>query len=99
LHTWGQLSGALLATAATLLAIVGGIPLPDLDRTLEEASRTLGGWAYAAVAAFAFVETAAFVGLPAPGETAVVVGGVIAARSEVELVPLVGLVWLAALGR
>ena len=88
--------GALLATAATLLVVVGVIPLPDLNQILEEASRTLGGWAYAVVAAFAFVETAAFVGLLAPGETAVVVGGVIAARGEVELVPLIGLVWLAA---
>jgi membrane protein DedA with SNARE-associated domain len=90
------LVGALLATAATLLVIIGVIPLPDLDRALEDASRTLGGWAYPAVAAFAFVETAAFVGLLAPGETAVVVGGVVAARGEVELVPLIGLVWLAA---
>jgi membrane-associated protein len=89
-------TGPLVAATATLLVVAGIVPLPDLDRALEEASRTLGGWAYPAVAGFAFVETAAFVGLVAPGETAVVVGGVVAARGEVELLPLIGLVWLAA---
>jgi membrane-associated protein len=88
-------AGALVA-GVTLLAIAGVVPLPDVDGALEDASRTLGGWAYPAVAGFAFLETGAFVGLLVPGETAVVVGGVVAARGEVELVPLIGLVWLAA---
>src|SRR5215204_649696 len=84
-----------LATA-TLAVIVGLLPVPDFTGALEDASRTLGGWAYPAVAAFAFLETGAFVGLLVPGETAVVVGGVVAAAGDVELVPLIGLVWLAA---
>jgi membrane protein DedA with SNARE-associated domain/diacylglycerol kinase family enzyme len=84
-----------LATA-TLLVVVGVVPLPDVDGALEDASRTLGPWAYPTVGAFAFLETAAFVGLVAPGETAVLVGGVVAARGEVELLPLIALVWLAA---
>src|SRR5918999_1110696 len=66
--------GALTAAAALLVAI-GVVPLPDVDGPLEDASRTLGAWAYPAVAGFAFLETAAFVGLLVPGETAVVVGG------------------------
>jgi membrane-associated protein len=86
--------GAL--AAAALLVVVGVVPLPDIEGALEDASRTLGAWAYPTVAAFAFLETAAFVGLVAPGETAVLVGGVVAARGEVELLPLIGLVWLAA---
>ena len=89
--------GALTATAALLVAI-GVVPLPDVDEPLEDASRTLGAWAYPAVAGFAFLETGAFVGLLVPGETAVVVGGVVAERGGVELVPLVGFVWLAAAG-
>ena len=40
------------------------------------------GWAYPAVAAFALLETGAFVGLLVPGETAVVVGGVVAAAGR-----------------
>jgi membrane-associated protein len=85
-----------LAAAAALLVAAGVIPLPDVDGPLEDASRTLGGWAYPAVAGFAFLETGAFVGLLVPGETAVVVGGVVAERGGVELLPLVGFVWVAA---
>src|ERR687895_148637 len=65
----------VLAAAAALLVAAGVVPLPDVDGPLEDASRTLGAWAYPAVAGFAFLETAAFVGLLVPGETAVVVGG------------------------
>jgi membrane-associated protein len=90
-----QAAGALAGVAALLVA-VGVVPLPDLDGPLEDASRTLGGWAYPAVAGLAFLETGAFVGLLVPGETGVVVGGVVAERGGVELVPLIGLVWLAA---
>src|ERR687895_2809714 len=87
--------GAAAGVAALLFAL-GVIPLPDVDGALEDASRTLGAWAYPAVAGFAFLETGAFVGLLVPGETAVVVGGVVAERGGVDLVPLIGLVWLAA---
>jgi membrane protein DedA with SNARE-associated domain/diacylglycerol kinase family enzyme len=84
-----------LAAVATA-AVAGLVPLPDPTGALEDASRTLGAWAYPAVATFAFLETGAFVGLVVPGETAVVVGGVVAAKGDVELLPLIGLVWLAA---
>jgi membrane protein DedA with SNARE-associated domain len=87
---------ALAAAAVAALVVAGVVPLPDFDRVLEDASTSLGGWAYPAVAAFALLETGAFVGLIVPGETAVVVGGVVAATGEVHLVPLIGLVWLAA---
>ena len=85
-----------LAAVATLAVIAGVVPVPDFTGALEDASHTLGAWAYPAVAAFAFLETGAFVGLLVPGETAVVVGGVVAAEGDVELVPLIGLVWVAA---
>src|ERR671917_1663084 len=87
-----------LAAAAALLVAVGVVPLPDPTGALEDASRTLGAWAYPAVAGFAFLETGAFVGLAVPGETAVVVGGVVAERGGVELLPLIGFVSLAAAG-
>jgi membrane protein DedA with SNARE-associated domain/diacylglycerol kinase family enzyme len=82
--------------AAALVALGGPMPVPDVEGVLEDASRTLGAWAYPAVAGFAFLETGAFIGLVVPGETAVVVGGVVAERGEVQLVPLVALVWGAA---
>ena len=82
----------LAGAAGSLLVVAGVVQLP----ALEDGSDTLGAWTYAAVAGFAFLETGAFVGLAVPGETAVVLGGVVAARGDVELVPLIGLVWLAA---
>jgi membrane protein DedA with SNARE-associated domain len=88
---------ALAGAAAALVVLGGGVQLPDFDRLFDDASRTLGAWAYPAVAGFAFAETAAFIGLVIPGETAIVVGGVVAARGEIELVPLIGLVWAAAI--
>ena len=44
----------------------------------------------------AFLETGAFVGLIAPGETVVIAGGVIAGQGEIDLLPLIGLVWVCA---
>jgi membrane protein DedA with SNARE-associated domain/diacylglycerol kinase family enzyme len=88
--------GAAALAAATLALVSGALPVPDFAGALEDASRTLGAWAYPAVGAFAFLETGAFVGLVVPGETAVVVGGVVAANGDVELAPMIALVWLAA---
>src|SRR5918992_3534493 len=96
LHRPAVWAAGAVAAAAALLVAVGVVPLPDVDGPLEDASRTLRGWAYPAVAGFALLETGAFVGLLVPGETAVVVGGVVAATGDVDLVPLIGLVWLAA---
>ena len=70
--------------------------LPDLEAALTDLADTLGTWTYALVGALAFLETGAFVGLVAPGETAVVLGGVVAAQGEVELPVMLLLVWLAA---
>ena len=52
-----------LAVAAALGVLAGWIPVPDLSGTLENASDTLGGWAYPAVGGLAFLETGAFIGL------------------------------------
>jgi hypothetical protein len=46
----------------------------------------------------AFFETAAFLGLVVPGETAVLVGGVVAERGEVAVPILLALVWTLAAG-
>src|SRR5918998_1420532 len=52
--------------------------------------------AVAAVLVLAFLETGAFVGLVAPGETVVIAGGVVAGQGEIELLPLIGIVWACA---
>jgi membrane-associated protein len=87
--------GAAALTGLVLLA-TGVVPTPDLDSALTSVSDKLGAWTYALVAGLAFLETGAFVGLIAPGETAIVLGGVVAADGRVSL-PLILLVaWLAA---
>ena len=93
------LAGAGVAAASLAAAFaLGVVALPDPTEAISDASRSLGGWAYLAVPGFAFLETGAFVGLLVPGETAVVVGGVVAQRGDAALPVLIGLVWLAAVG-
>jgi membrane-associated protein len=89
---------AVAAAAAGLFVLValGVVPTPDLDEALTDLSDTLGSWTYALVGGLAFLETGAFVGLVAPGETAVVLGGVVAARGGVDLAPMLLIVWLSA---
>ena len=87
---------AVAAAAGFALTTAGVVQLPDLEAALTDLSDTLGTWTYALVGGLAFLETGAFVGLVAPGETAVVLGGVVAAQGEVNLVAMLLLVWLAA---
>ena len=93
--------GAILAigvlAAAALAAFAAGVVRPpDLEGALTELSNTLGAWTYALVAALAFLETGAFVGLVAPGETAIVLGGVVAAEGDVNLGAMLVIAWAAA---
>jgi membrane-associated protein len=87
---------ALAAAIGFALTTAGVIELPDLEKALTDLSDTLGAWTYAMVGGLAFLETGAFVGLVAPGETAVVLGGVVAAQGEVSFVAMLLLVWGAA---
>ena len=93
----GVLLGAGLLAAVVLAAITAGVVQPpDLEAALTDLSDTLGTWTYALVAALAFLETGAFVGLIAPGETAIVLGGVVAAEGDVSIAVILPLAWLAA---
>lgn len=94
-HRLGLAAAALAAVVIGLYA-AGVLPeLPDPERTIEDVAQALGPWTYALVAVAAFAETGAFVGLVFPGETTVIVGGVIAGQGEVDLLPLIGIVWLS----
>jgi membrane-associated protein len=58
----------------------------------------LSGWpAYLLITALVFGETAVFLGFVLPGEAAVVLGGVLASRGQVSIVPLVVVVVIAAI--
>jgi membrane protein DedA with SNARE-associated domain len=87
---------AVAAAIGLALTTAGVVELPDLEKALTDLSDTLGAWTYAMVGGLAFLETGAFVGLVAPGETAVVLGGVVAAQGEVDFVAILLLVWGAA---
>jgi membrane-associated protein len=94
-RAWQYVGGLALAVLA-LAVLLGAIGVPDLERLVADLSRSLGAWTYLLVGGLAFLETAALVGLVVPGETAVVAAGVVAGRGEVELLPLLALIWLAA---
>ncbi len=97
-----KLSGERKLLAAGLVLVLAvyasGVlsALPDPKAIIEDIAEALGAWTYALVGVLAFLETGAFVGLIAPGETVVIAGGVIAGQGEIDLVPLIGLVWICA---
>ena len=88
--------GLLLVLALGVYASGVLSELPDPKEVIGDIAQALGAWTYALVGVMAYLETGAFVGLVAPGETVVIAGGVIAGQGEIELLPLIGLVWLCA---
>ncbi|HEX5556334.1 MAG TPA: DedA family protein [Gaiellales bacterium] len=70
--------------------------MSSAEALLDSLGAGLGPWSYALVGGLAFLETSAFIGLIAPGELAVVLGGVLAGRGQMELPLLVAVVWAAA---
>jgi membrane protein DedA with SNARE-associated domain/membrane-associated phospholipid phosphatase len=72
------------------------LPEIDLQELLDDVARTLGGWTYLAVGVLAFLETGAFVGLVAPGETFVIVAGAVAGVGETDVIITIAVVWASA---
>ena len=72
------------------------VKLPNLEETLISIGETLGPWTYLLVGALAFLETGAFIGLIAPGETAMLLGGLVAGQGQINVVTLIGVVWACA---
>jgi membrane-associated protein len=91
---------AVAVVGAVLYGLVlgGVIELPDFPKLLRDLSDTLGAWTYALVGALAFLETGAFVGLVAPGETALALGGVVAATGDISLWLMIPIAWVCAFG-
>jgi membrane protein DedA with SNARE-associated domain/membrane-associated phospholipid phosphatase len=72
------------------------LPEIDLQELLDDVARTLGEWTYLAVGVLAFLETGAFVGLVAPGETFVIVAGAVAGVGETDVIITIAVVWASA---
>jgi membrane protein DedA with SNARE-associated domain len=89
-------AGGAVVVVGCVLVGVGVVPLPNVEAIIEEIGATLGTWTYLFVAVFAFLETGAFVGLIVPGETVVIVGGVVAGQGRIDLLTLIGITWACA---
>jgi undecaprenyl-diphosphatase len=90
----------LVGVAAAIALVAWGsgvIHPPSLETIAADIGATLGPYTYAVVGAMALLETAAGMGLIAPGEVAVVIGGVTAGQGHTDLVALIGIVWACAL--
>ena len=87
--------GAIVAVAMAVYG-TGLVKLPNLEETLIRVGETLGAWTYLLVGALAFLETGAFIGLIAPGETAMLLGGLVAGQGQIDVVTLIGVVWACA---
>ena len=99
----GLLADHRVRVLLVIAALIGGyflvkavLPEIDLQDILDEVAAALGDWTYLIVGAFAFLETGAFVGLVAPGETMVILAGAVAGVGETSVVITLAIVWFCA---
>jgi membrane protein DedA with SNARE-associated domain/membrane-associated phospholipid phosphatase len=97
LGRWTEGAGWIAVAAAGAIG-VGLVKLPNLEELMLDVGRALGPWTYLVVGVLAFLETGAFIGLVAPGETTVIVGGVVAGQGEISLFVLIAITWACAVG-
>ena len=89
----------ILLTAVVVIAFMlfrDRLPSIDIESVLEDISGSLGAWTYLLVGGLAFLETGAFVGLIAPGEFTVILGGAVAGQGEISLPLIIAVTWLCA---
>lgn len=96
LNTERKIISAIGIIGLALFSVGAFSSLPTPEEVLEDIAGTLGTWTYLLVGVLAFLETGAFIGLVAPGEAAVIVGGVVAGQGEIDIRLLIGIVWFAA---
>src|SRR5919204_2676131 len=93
-----QLGGERFVVALVVAAVLviygsGALSHVNIQKGIEDLANALGKWTYALVGVMAFAETGAFVGLVAPGEFTVILGGVIAGQGTINIFVLMGIVW------
>lgn len=72
------------------------LPKFDIKQLVESVARSIGAWSYLLVGGLAFLETGAFVGLVAPGEFTVILGGAVAGQGEASVWLMIAITWLCA---
>ncbi|HEX3562039.1 MAG TPA: bifunctional DedA family/phosphatase PAP2 family protein [Solirubrobacterales bacterium] len=95
--SWKWVRRGLLAAAIVAFFLFrGDLPHIDLEGAIQDLSKGLGAWTYLLVGALAFLETGAFVGLIAPGEFTVMLGGAVAGQGDISLPLILAITWLCA---
>ncbi|HSS58160.1 MAG TPA: bifunctional DedA family/phosphatase PAP2 family protein [Solirubrobacteraceae bacterium] len=90
------LAGGALVAVAALVYGLGVVHFPNIEQLLIDVGERLGKWTYVLVGALAFCETGAFIGLIAPGETALLLGGLVAGQGQVDVLTMIAVVWACA---
>ena len=88
--------GLLAAAIVAFFMFRGDLPHIDLEGAIQDLSKGLGAWTYLLVGALAFLETGAFVGLIAPGEFTVMLGGAVAGQGDISLPVILAITWACA---
>jgi membrane protein DedA with SNARE-associated domain len=95
--SWKWVRRGLLAAAIVAFFVFrGDLPHLDLEQAIQDLSKGLGSWTYLLVGALAFLETGAFVGLIAPGEFTVMLGGAVAGQGDISLPLILAITWFCA---
>jgi undecaprenyl-diphosphatase len=87
---------AVLVVIGAIVAITRLAPDISLQNVLDDVASKLGKLTYLLVGLAAFLETGAFVGLVAPGETFVILAGAVAGQGETSVVLTIGIVWVCS---
>jgi undecaprenyl-diphosphatase len=93
LRVFGVVAAAAMAAWGS-----GVLHPPNLETVARDIGAALGPYTYAVVGIMALLETGAGIGLVAPGEIAVVIGGVTAGQGHTNLFLLMAIVWACAFG-
>jgi membrane protein DedA with SNARE-associated domain/membrane-associated phospholipid phosphatase len=88
--------GLVLVAIVAFFVFRDQLPSINLDEIIEDLSKSLGAWTYLLVGGLAFLETGAFVGLVAPGEFTVMLGGAVASQGDISLPLIIAITWLSA---
>jgi membrane protein DedA with SNARE-associated domain/membrane-associated phospholipid phosphatase len=88
--------GLVVAAVIAFFVFRDELPGINLDKLIEDLSEGLGSWTYLLVGGLAFLETGAFVGLVAPGEFTVILGGAVASQGHISLPLIIAITWFSA---
>ncbi len=84
------------AIALIVFLFRDSLPSVNLEELIQDLADSLGSWTYLLVGGLAFLETGAFVGLVAPGEFTVILGGAVAGQGDISLPLILAVTWFSA---